>query len=103
MVVSWLVSGLQLLWLMKTLPHDQDAMEAELARYVRNQLDDDVIDNTEEDHSIVSLEDRITSFDGTAARETAVFLRQSIAELRPPSLRGCNGEEEEELPLVQPL
>lgn len=76
---------------MKTLPQDQDSMEAELAQYVRNQLDED------DESSIVSLEDRMSSFDNTAARETAVFLSQSLSELRPPSFRRCHGEEKDAL------
>eukprot|EP00535_Pseudo-nitzschia_heimii_P007271 CAMPEP_0197178478 /NCGR_PEP_ID=MMETSP1423-20130617/3742_1 /TAXON_ID=476441 /ORGANISM="Pseudo-nitzschia heimii, Strain UNC1101" /LENGTH=891 /DNA_ID=CAMNT_0042628227 /DNA_START=237 /DNA_END=2912 /DNA_ORIENTATION=- len=37
----WTISGIQLLFLAKTLPRDQDAMEAELLRYAVSTLDDD--------------------------------------------------------------
>jgi hypothetical protein len=79
------ISGLQLLLLMKTLPQDQDAMEAELANYAaqaiswvqRNNADD-------ENASLISIEERINTFDSTAAKETYVYVRDGIKELRDP-------------------
>lgn len=72
---------------MKTLPEDQDAMEAELEHYVRNAIIDD-----DDSTSIVSIEDRRQSFDMIAVRETMTYVRQGIQELRPP-FRCADGEE----------
>jgi hypothetical protein len=79
---------------MKTLPRDQDAMEAELAQYAARALsaaantaprDDDDKDDT----SLISIEERMTSFNDVAAQETLVYVRQGIQEFRSP-LFHCN-------------
>jgi len=79
---------------MYTLPHDQDAMDAELAQYAKNMVDniqtesssaasyyDDYDDSTIADESIVSIEDRMTSFDDQAARESIIFLGDAFREI----------------------
>jgi hypothetical protein len=102
MVVFWIVSSFQLLLLMKTLPQDQDAMEAELDSYVRNIMATTTTNNNNSyglddssSSSLVSIEDRRTFFDMNAARETVEYVRQGIQELRPPLSCRCNSENEE--------
>lgn len=93
LIVFWTISAFQLLLLMKTLPRDQDAMEAELALYAAHAISavtttalapkndgHDVDDET----SIVTIEERMTSFDDIAAKETLVYVRAGIQELRSP-------------------
>ena len=91
MIAFWVISGFQLLLLMKTLPKDQDAMEAELASYAAQVISDAAQggggrrrDISMDSESLISIEDRITSFDGTAAKETFGFVRAGIQELRSP-------------------
>jgi hypothetical protein len=127
----WSISGLQLLLLMKSLPLDQDAMEAELATYAKSAIngcnyvdiakvydendptavcygtvafqnersDCDHLDfrtpppvmgipltvsSLSDDFTtpIVSIEDRRTSFDGTAVQQSLLFMRLGILEIR---------------------
>mmetsp|Transcript_42297 Transcript_42297/g.101845 ORF Transcript_42297/g.101845 Transcript_42297/m.101845 type:complete len:1086 (-) Transcript_42297:44-3301(-) len=124
----WTISAIQLLFMMRTFPRDQDAMEEELARYARasesnsdhrnhpggmgtslspirsptrqdsettgllNRIDDSVIHDDGE--SIVSIEDYMTSFDGTAARRSLEFVRMGIKELQEEitsMAHPCNG------------
>jgi MFS family permease len=118
----WTVSAIQLVFLAKTLPIDQDAMEASLVQYAAmTQGDASTIGqssgNTNELHptrasgsispvnvettslllpstpggrsrtmqdegeSIMSIEDYMTAFDGTAARRSFDFVRMGIREL----------------------
>jgi hypothetical protein len=102
----WIVSALQLLLLSRTLPHDEDAMEAELAEYAESRMQETRILTDDED-SIVSIEDRMTSFDAGAARQTIRFMGEAFREIgdeigtiRPLhascQLREESGEEEEE-------
>ncbi|CAB9511802.1 Eukaryotic translation initiation factor 4 gamma [Seminavis robusta] len=102
----WLVSALQLCLLAQYLPQDQDKMEADLAHYAASamattpaapntpgdrsygsaSMDDYSLDHPEsgrslDEVSLVSIEDRITSFDGTAARESISFLKKGVKEL----------------------
>jgi hypothetical protein len=78
-----------LLILAKTLPEDQDAMDAELARYAESKISADQGENanllnddshffdddaTLGEESITSLEERMTSFDANAAQESLTFL-----------------------------
>lgn len=95
MIAAWAISGVQLLLLMKTLPKDEDAMEAELARYAKEQIN--LCRRREEDDSLISIEERMTSFDGTAAKETLKYVRQGIREIRPP-FDACATEEETSSP-----
>lgn len=88
MVVFWVISGFQLLLLMKTLPKDQNAMEAELEFYVAQAIARSTNDN--ENASLVSIEERINAFDNTAAKETLVYVRDGINELHVRSPFKCN-------------
>jgi hypothetical protein len=102
MIVFWVISGLQLLLLMKTLPEDQDKMEAELASYAANAIATarKRPSSCDENESLVSIEDRITSFDSTAAKQTLSYVRAGIQELRSPfqcgTLESDREEEDEE-------
>ena len=77
-------------------------MEAELASYAKAALqqqktqqkavtsptlavveDNDTIAAATVDESIVSIEDRIISFDGVAAQQTLAYVRQGIQEMNP--------------------
>ena len=89
--------------LAKTLPHDQDAMEAELAQYAEARLQE--MAPIDEEGSIVSIEERMTSFDAGAARESIQFMGEAFREISDeirlirPLHRSCEvqeGEEEEE-------
>jgi hypothetical protein len=86
LILFWTISSFQLLFLAKTLPRDQDKMEAELTAYAEQALarlqpaDDDY-----EGDSVVSIEERMTSFDGAAARESLLFMREGFKELREVS------------------
>lgn len=98
----WTITAIQLLFLAKSLPKDQDLMEAELARYaemaVRNNLENGKsngqtdalpllsLDGRGDDDgsmaaSLLSIEERMTSFDGAAARQSLQFMRLGIREL----------------------
>jgi len=112
----WIVSSIQLVMLAKTLPKDQDNMEAELASYAKAAMEQYTISpntprfsakNHVEDHddneSIeVSIEDRMTYFDGTAARQTFLYVKEGMEELRQSLALTCGGipessEDEESL------
>ena len=80
-IVFWSVAALQLLFLAKTLPEDQDAMEAELAMYARQAMDR-VNPQRETSDSVVSIEERMTSFDSIAAQETLLYVTEGIKEFR---------------------
>lgn len=82
MLVFWVISGFQLLFLMKSLPEDQDAMEAELAMYAKEAIRDARLPD-DESGSLISIEDRIISFDDVAAKETIQYVREGLQELRP--------------------
>jgi translation initiation factor 4G len=100
MIVFWIVSAFQLLLLAKTLPKDQDSMEAELASYAQEAIArqnqpvsialysqatyrDDHDDGSAMNESIeVSIEDRMTYFDGTAARQTLHYVKEGVEELK---------------------
>jgi hypothetical protein len=98
MIVFWVISGLQLLLLMKTLPEDQDKMEAELASYAANAIATarKRPSSCDENESLVSIEDRITSFDSTAAKQTLIYVRAGIQELRSPFQCGTEESDREE-------
>lgn len=53
-------------------------MEAELAQYAESRMQESRLD---EDDSIVSIEDRITSFDAGAARESIQFMGEAFREI----------------------
>jgi hypothetical protein len=54
-------------------------MEAELASYAEQAM---ARLQPDEDDSVVTLEERMTSFDGVAAQESLVFMREGFKELR---------------------
>jgi hypothetical protein len=89
--------------LAKTLPRDQDTMESELAQYAEARLQQ--IEIIDEEGSIVSIEERMTSFDAGAARESIHFMGEAFREigdeirLRRPMHPSCHlhqVDEEEE-------
>ena len=84
----------------KTLPIDQDAMDADLARYaaskfkdvqnsfndsvsscVSKTLDDIQLDESVGEESVVSITDRMTSFDAAAAQESLSFIGDALREI----------------------
>ena len=111
LVAFWAVSAMQLCLLAKTFPRDQDNMEAELARYAASALassapkresidgtplvefelepDRPHSSNSLDDVSLVSIEDRMTSFEGTAAREAIIFFQKGMKELNFPGGSFC--------------
>lgn len=95
LIVFWTITAIQLCFLAKTLPRDQDAMEAELAQYAASEInranggdgresvcsvydDDNTVAGNE---SLVSIEERMRSFDADAAKETWSFLGESFREI----------------------
>ena len=94
----WIASALQLLLLARTLPHDQDAMETELAEYAESRMQEKRMPYTVDDEdSIVSIEDRMTSFDAGAARQSIQFMGEAFREIRTirPLRSSCQLQEEE--------
>jgi len=75
----------------RTLPRDQDKMDQELALYAESEIklsqmksksegrDDGSLADVE---SIVSIEDRMQSFDAAAAQESIVFIGDALREIR---------------------
>jgi len=82
LILFWVVSAFQLVLLAKTLPDDQDGMEAELASYALHALANTGQAPLSLDDSFVSIEDRMTSFDGLAARQTLQYVSEGIRELK---------------------
>ena len=98
----WTITAIQLVALAKTLPEDQDAMEAELQRYAaelrrtQNNLEVTRLMKTPNrnpsnsslhvlvamDDDLVSIEDNMIAFDGTAARRSIQFMSLGIKELK---------------------
>lgn len=67
------------MFLSQTLPRDEDTMEAELAQYVASTL---AVQNVvQDDGTFVSIEERMTSFDGLAAHESMRFVGFAIREI----------------------
>lgn len=95
MIVFWIISAMQLLFLARTLPKDQDNMEAELAQYAQAAMNNRK--DIEESESLISIEERMTAFDSVAARETLDYVRQGFQELRAEVVSGsffhCNDPE----------
>jgi MFS family permease len=103
----WIISAVQLCFLAQSLPHDQDKMEADLEHYAASALamvspeptalgdQPDVHSavkfamesgrpqstRSQDEVSLVSIEDRWTSFDDKAARESISFLKKGMEEL----------------------
>lgn len=78
----WTVTAIQLCFLSRTLPNDEDAMNAELAQYAKTaMLKHDAPSILSEDDDMVSIEDRMISFDGSAARESFRFVGVAIREI----------------------
>jgi len=68
--------------LARTLPVDQDSMEAELASYAKQALATNGQVPSTLDDSLVSIEDRMTSFDGTAVKQSFMYVREGIKEIK---------------------
>lgn len=69
-------------------------MEAELALYAEEAISGQIISG-DEDETIVSIEDRIASFDGTAAKQTIVYVREGLKEIGEElnPFRICSGDD----------
>lgn len=93
---------MQLIFLSKTLPRDQDSMDADLAQYAatalaqRKQL-------VEERPLVSTIEDRMTSWDAGAARESMQFVGAAMKEIgdeirhyKPLHIRCADRESDEE-------
>lgn len=106
LIIFWAITGISLFILAKTLPIDQDAMDAELARYAASKfdnvvnndetsaafnesassfisktLDDIQLDESVGEESVVSITDRMTSFDAAAAQESISFIGDALREI----------------------
>lgn len=106
-----MITSIQLLYLAKTLPLDQDQMENELKKYadsICGQRKSMSVDSFDEDDlaSIVSIEDRMTAFDQHAARDSLNFVREAIMEIGGRSQSGiigmdhCDASEASSMPEV---
>jgi MFS family permease len=112
LTVFWIISALQLLFLMKTLPRDQDAMESDLAAYATqksialsrpvsdqelsspkpsfsyNENSGSSADNisTSSNESVlpllVTMQERMNSFDNIAAQQTIQYVRAGMQEIQ---------------------
>lgn len=117
LIVFWSITTLLLAILAKTLPHDQDAMDAELERYAESKIKNRManegkieafpafVEFDEEssaqerlnlanfvddltlagEESIISIEDRITSFDACALHESWTFIGGALREIAEAS------------------
>jgi hypothetical protein len=101
--VFWTISAFQLLLLMKTLPQDQDAMEAELASYAAQAISSHAAataaaqreqkrDDDDSQLLVTTIAERMISFDDIAAEETLAYVRAGIQELGGPFLCNINTE-----------
>jgi MFS family permease len=110
-VVFWIISAIQLLFLMKTLPQDQDSMEADLAKYAaeratllsgkqnKDELNNSLSEASVDDPNgnldtnsirttesvvplLVSVQERMNSFDNVAAQQTIQYVRAGMQELQ---------------------
>ena len=96
LIVFWTIGSVQLFLLSRTLPADWDAMERDLAKYADSALGRKADHSAEEsltsdagdewsslagEESLVSIEDRITSFDVSAAKETLDYFGEAIQEV----------------------
>lgn len=87
LAVFWTISAIQLIFLAKTLPKDEDKMNAELAEYAANAVAVDhrhgsSNSNFDDLETPVSIEDRISSWDAAAARESMQFFSSGLKEIR---------------------
>ncbi|KAL7532930.1 hypothetical protein ACHAWF_004288 [Thalassiosira exigua] len=94
-ITFWTMSAIQLALLAKTLPADQDRMEAELATYASSSLDigqygsiadtgrsdKSYSEDVDGDLSLFNIENQASSFDAIAARQSLVFLGDSLREI----------------------
>jgi len=100
LVVFWTIAAMQLLYLAKSLPEDQDRMESELAAYAASAIKKAggiPLSGLDDDSTIVSIEERMTSFDAGAARQSIHFvgaafqeMKDEVRHLRP--LHRCSSE-----------
>jgi hypothetical protein len=75
------------MFLCRTLPKDQDMMEAELANYAQQALQR--LESAEPELSLVSIRDRMSSFDNIAVRETLLYVSDGIKELKERRSMAC--------------
>lgn len=71
-------------------------MEAELISYAEEAISRQFSQNeADENETIVSIEDYIASFDGTAAKQTLIYVREGLMEIGEElnALRFCGGED----------
>ena len=87
LTLFWTLSSIQLLWLVQTLPKDQARMEDELATYAQEQMSRHktvmirtASSSTEDANLSLTIEDRMTYFDSTAAVETLEYVRDGLEE-----------------------
>lgn len=117
LIVFWSLTTVLLIILAKTLPNDQDAMDAELERYAASKISnatigggtgneilptafvdelhqgthiERAISNFDDmtlagEESIISIEDRITSFDASALQESWTFIGGALREIAEAS------------------
>ena len=74
-------------------------MEAELAQYAAAALERAQVPTQEDDSTMVSIEDRMISFDGSAARESMRFVGVAIREMSAEILSGpfhCGNDEHDD-------
>ena len=85
LIVFWSISALQLVFLSRTLPQDQDAMESELAAYAMLAMGDvpePPLPAGLDESMEVSIQERMNHpFDDQAARGTLIYVKQSLSEL----------------------
>lgn len=87
----WIVSAIQLFWLADTLPNDKLKMEKELREYAKSNdskhKNNEVFDNrmigydTDDKSDIVSIEERMTSFDCKAIKGSLKFMSDALKEM----------------------
>jgi len=87
LIVFWSLTSFLLLMLSSSFPRDQSAMEKELAKYAEAKIlaineirVQDVINDLDipVDESLISLEDRFSPFNATAAQESLYFIGDMI-------------------------
>jgi sugar phosphate permease len=84
LVLFWIISAIQLLLLARTLPKDQQAMEADLASYAKRALAEHEESNLDKDNRsslIVSVEERRMSFDLQASQQTLAYVTEGMKEI----------------------
>ena len=69
-------------------------MEAELANYAQRAMAQQTRTESTDSDTIVSIEERITAFDGVAAKETITYVRKGFKEIKEElNPFACGGQE----------